>query len=67
MTFHSSTLIEKIFHRPPSSRQLSDLPGFFRAKIFDRIRTRNPQRQRGEGYHREGPWQVTPVDLDPTP
>jgi hypothetical protein len=67
MTFHSSTLIEKIFHQPPRRRQFTDLLGLFGTIFFDPIRTKNPHRQRGEGYHRVFPWQAAPFDPRPTP
>jgi hypothetical protein len=40
MTFHSSTLIEKIFHRPAPRRHLFDFPWFFELKILARIHHR---------------------------
>jgi hypothetical protein len=46
MTFHSSTLIEKIFHHPAPRRQLFDSPGFFELKILARIHHRIPNNDR---------------------
>jgi hypothetical protein len=67
MTFHSSTLIEKIFHRPPRRRQFPDLPGLFQHKKSHWIHARTRTAQRGDGYHRASPWQADPIDPDPTP
>ena len=53
----SSTLIEKIFHRPASRRQSFDLPGVFREKNSTRSSARHQLHHRGVDHHRGPAWQ----------